>query len=62
MNEVVKLTYPEAGIALVAMEERTYRNPFSQALTEGLMVAFEQIGQKERSDSHRHGPGPRPGR
>jgi 4-carboxy-3-alkylbut-2-enoyl-[acp] decarboxylase len=45
MNGVVKLTYPEASIALVAMEERAYRNTFSRALIEGLMTTFEQIGR-----------------
>lgn len=45
MNEVVRLTYPETGIAVVAMEERTYRNTFSRALIEGLMTTFKQIGQ-----------------
>ncbi|MCB0209724.1 MAG: enoyl-CoA hydratase/isomerase family protein [Anaerolineae bacterium] len=43
MNDVVRLTYPEPGIAVVAMEERTYRNTFSKALIEGLMRAFDQI-------------------
>jgi len=42
-NDIVKLTYPEVDIALVAMEERTHRNTFSRALIEGLMIAFEEI-------------------
>ncbi|MCB0191364.1 MAG: enoyl-CoA hydratase/isomerase family protein [Anaerolineae bacterium] len=45
MNDVVRLTYPEPGIAVVAMEERTYRNTFSKPLIEGLMRAFDQIGR-----------------
>jgi polyketide biosynthesis enoyl-CoA hydratase PksI len=45
MNEVVNLTYPEPGIALVAMEERTYRNTFSRALIAGLLTAFAHIEQ-----------------
>lgn len=42
-NDTVHLTYPEAGIALVAMEERAHHNTFSKALIAGLMTAFEEI-------------------
>jgi len=44
-KDVVKLTYPEAEIAVIAMEERTHRNTFSKALLDGLMNAFTQIGE-----------------
>ena len=44
-NDTVNLTYPEAGIALVVMEERAQRNTFSKALVEGLMTTFAQISE-----------------
>ncbi|MEM7346573.1 MAG: polyketide synthase [Chloroflexota bacterium] len=44
-SDVVNLTYPEKNIALIAMEERTYRNTFSKALVQGLMTAFQQISE-----------------
>lgn len=44
-NETVNLTYPEAGIALVVMADRTARNTFSKALVQGLMTTFAQISE-----------------
>lgn len=45
MNEVVSLSYPEPGVAMVQMHDRQYRNTFSQALIGDLIRAFEQIKQ-----------------
>lgn len=42
-NDTVTVTYPEAGIALVAMADRSHHNTFSKALIAGLMTAFAQI-------------------
>jgi polyketide biosynthesis enoyl-CoA hydratase PksI len=42
-NDTVDLTYPEAGIALVSMQERAHHNTFSKALIEGLLNTFAQI-------------------
>ncbi|MCX6048539.1 MAG: polyketide synthase [Chloroflexi bacterium] len=42
-NDTVNLTYPETGIALVAMQDRSAHNTFSKALVEGLMTTFAQI-------------------
>lgn len=40
MNNIVTVTYPQPEIALVAMEDRTARNTFSNELTDGLIKAF----------------------
>lgn len=42
-NDTVDLTYPEAGIALVAMQERAERNTFTKTLIDGLLTAFAEI-------------------
>lgn len=43
MNDVVKLQYPTPEIAEVIMEERTYRNTFSEALIQGLTTTFSTL-------------------
>lgn len=45
MTQVVTLIYPEPTIAVVEMADHTYRNTFSQPLSEGLVHTFEAIQQ-----------------
>lgn len=43
MNEVVKLTKRENDVAVVAMEDREYKNTFSKQLIKGLSEVFDVI-------------------
>ena len=43
MSDVVKLTQRENNIAVVAMENREYKNTFSKQLIKGLVEVFEEI-------------------
>lgn len=47
-NNVVKLTYPEPSIALVAMEDRERKNTFSYDLIKSLWLAFEEINDNTK--------------
>lgn len=43
MSDVVKLAYPEPTIAEITLEDRTFRNTFSQPIIEGLMSSFSSL-------------------
>jgi len=43
MNEVVRLSHPEPGIAVVVMEDREHKNMFSPAVIQGLTQVFDEI-------------------
>ena len=43
MSDVVHLTFPEDGVAVVELADRTHSNTFSQALVAGLIASFETI-------------------
>jgi polyketide biosynthesis enoyl-CoA hydratase PksI len=43
MSDVVHLTFPEDGVAVVEMADRTHSNTFSPALVSGLISTFETI-------------------
>jgi polyketide biosynthesis enoyl-CoA hydratase PksI len=43
MSDVVHLTFPEDGVAVVEMADRTHSNTFSQELVAGLIASFDTI-------------------
>jgi polyketide biosynthesis enoyl-CoA hydratase PksI len=47
MNEVVRLDYPESGIAKVILEDRESKNTFSHAIIEGLIKTFDAINHNK---------------
>jgi polyketide biosynthesis enoyl-CoA hydratase PksI len=49
MNEVVRLTYPEEEIAVIAMEDREQKNMFSSALVDGLLQVFDEIKYRQQT-------------
>jgi polyketide biosynthesis enoyl-CoA hydratase PksI len=48
-SEVVQLTYPETGIALVTLRDEANRNMFSEGLIRGVQAVFAEI--RERPDA-----------
>lgn len=49
MSDVVKLSYLDEHIAVVAMEDRESSNTFSHSLIEGLMEVFEAINKNPKA-------------
>ena len=49
MSSVVQLSFPEAGIAVVKIEDREARNTFSMRVIEGLFQVFETIRGTEEA-------------
>ncbi|PCI37517.1 MAG: enoyl-CoA hydratase [Thiotrichales bacterium] len=45
MNNIVQLTRPEPGIAVVQLQDRAHQNTFSSELIQGLQDTFAEIGQ-----------------
>ena len=43
-GDVVELTYPEPGIALVTLRDETNRNMFSEGLIRGVQTVFARLG------------------